>query len=402
MGKVSWTRGDSPLAPFAAGYRQVLAGRGYTPGSAKYHVLLMGQLSRWMAGEGLDVDRLTPDRVAEFLVSRRVAGHRRVPAPRLLDPLLEFLTDLGVVPAVAVVAATATDELLARYARYLVDERGLAPLTVKRYRRMARVLLTERASRVGGTGAENLDAGEVVAYLRLACARLSVGSAKREAADLRSLLRFLYRDGVIGADLGAALPPVAGWRDTAVPSGLPPGEVAGLLDSCDRRQLSGVRDFAILVVLARLGLRSGEVAGLRLDDIDWRAGEVLVRGKARRQDRLPLPADVGEAIVSYLAEARPRSACRHVFLTNYAPARGMHPSSITNVVYRACRRAGLRRVGPHRLRHALATEMLRRGATLVEVGQVLRHRDLATTGVYAKVDFATLRAVAQPWAGAQR
>lgn len=402
MGRVSWMRGESPLAPFGEGYREILAGLGYTPGSVKHHLLLMGQLSRWMDDERLGVDQLTSDRTAEFLAFRRAGGRRRVPTQRSLEPLLGFLRGLGVVPAASDAAATATEELLARYGRYLVDERGLAPLTVKRYERMARVFLTERSSRVGGTGAEGLDAAEVLALLRETVARLSVGSAKREAADLRSLLRFLYRDGIIGTDLGAALPPVAGWRDTAVPPRLQPGEVAALLDSCDRDQPGGMRDFAILVVLARLGLRSGEVAGLQLDDIEWRAGEMIVRGKARREDRLPLPADVGEAIASYLAHGRPPSECRHVFLTNYAPLRRIHPSSITNVVYRACRRAGIRRVGPHRLRHGLATEMLRHGAKLVEVSQVLRHRDLATTAIYAKVDFATLRQVAQPWPGAAR
>jgi integrase/recombinase XerD len=292
--------------------------------------------------------------------------------------------------------------LLERYARYLADGRGLAPLTVKRYLRMARAFLSERSSRVGRTGAEDLGAEEVFAYLLGECARLAVGSAKRQAADLRSLLRFLYLDGVIGTDLGTALPPVAGWRDTALPLTLQPAEVAALLDSCDRSKPNGMRDFAILVVLARLGLRSGEVAGLQLGDIDWRAGEMIVRGKARRQDRLPLPVDVGEAIAAYLSDGRPQCECRNVFLTGYAPARAIHPSSITNVVYRACRRAGMRRVGPHRLRHALATQLLRRGAKLVEVSQVLRHQDLATTAIYAKVDVGSLRGVALPWPGAAR
>ena len=175
-----------------------------------------------------------------------------------------------------------------------------------------------------------------------------------------------------------------------------------MLQSCDRSTTSGRRDYAILSLLARLGLRSGEVAALQLGDLDWRAGEILVRGKARRQDRLPLPVEVGEAIVAYLEDGRQPCACRQVILTLYAPPRPIQPSSITNVVYRACRRAGLARLGAHRLRHALATEMLRQGGSLIEIAQVLRHSDLGTTSGYAKVDRAALRTVAQPWPGVER
>jgi site-specific recombinase XerD len=280
----------------------------------------------------------------------------------------------------------------------------VAPLTVLRYERMARRFLLGRLSRAGGpTGVEDLGGAEVIAYLVECCSRLSTaGSAKREAADLRSLLRFLYLKGITATDLGTAMPPVAGWRDTRLPATMAASDVTALLDSCDRSRPSGLRDLAILALLGRLGLRSGEVAALQLGDIDWRAGEVVVRGKARCQDRLPLTVEAGEAIAGYLTDGRPRSRCPNVILTLYAPYRGIHPSSITRVVYRACQRAGLPRVGGHRLRHALASEMLRQGSDLVEISQVLRHRDLATTSVYAKVDRAALRAVARPWPGAAR
>ena len=203
-------------------------------------------------------------------------------------------------------------------------------------------------------------------------------------------------------DLGTAMPPVAGWRNTRLPATMSAADVTALLDACDRSQPSGLRDLAILTLLARLGLRSGEVAALQLGDIDWRAGEIVVRGKARCQDRLPLTVEAGEAIAGYLRDGRPRSRCPKVILTLYAPYRGIHPSSITRVVYRACQRAGLPPVGGHRLRHALASEMLRQGSDLIEISQVLRHRDLATTSVYAQVDRAALRTVARPWPGAGR
>jgi integrase/recombinase XerD len=198
------------------------------------------------------------------------------------------------------------------------------------------------------------------------------------------------------------MPPVAGWKDTRLPATLTTTQVAALLASCDRSTPAGLRDFAMLCLLGRLGLRSGEVAALRLEDINWRVGEILVRGKARREDRLPLTVEVGEALADYLRRGRPCSPCSNVILTCYAPFRPIHPSSITRVVYRACRRAGLVLVGGHRLRHALATEILREGGDLVEISQVLRHRDLATTSVYAKLDRAALRAVARPWPAAHR
>ena len=175
-----------------------------------------------------------------------------------------------------------------------------------------------------------------------------------------------------------------------------------LLDSCDRQDPAGIRDYAILMLVARLGLRSAEVARLELGDIDWRAGQVILRGKARRQDGMPLPCDVGEALAAYLSQARPATPLRQVFLAAKAPMRAIPPGLVSGVTRRACDRAGLPRIGAHRLRHTLATQMLRRGATIVEVSQVLRHRDLATTAIYAKVDFATLRTVAQPWPGAAR
>jgi site-specific recombinase XerD len=202
--------------------------------------------------------------------------------------------------------------------------------------------------------------------------------------------------------LAAAVPPVAGWHDTSVPAGLAATEVQLLLDHCDHNDPGGIRDLAILMLVARLGLRSIEVARLELADIDWRAGEIVVRGKARRRDRLPLPWEVGEALTRYLHEVRPSTAIRQVFLVTKAPRRAIRADLVSDVTRRACDRAGLPRVGAHRLRHALATEMLRQGATLVQVSQVLRHRDLATTAIYAKVDLGTLRQVAQPWPGAQR
>jgi site-specific recombinase XerD len=315
-----------------------------------------------------------------------------------LAPLFDYLRNRHVLPPEQPGVPTRQDELLERYQRHLAAGRGLTPTTVLRYKRFARRFLSGRSARTGcETGAEGLTSAEVSAWMLEAGSRLTVESAKREAADLRALLRFFYLDGILAADLGGAMPPVAAWRGTRLPQTMSAADVDAVLDSCDPSTVSGRRDRAILVLLARLGLRSGEVAALRLGDVDWRAGEITVRGKARRTDRLPLLAEAGEALVAYLTGGRPRSECPQLILTLYAPPRPIHPSSITSVVYRACRRAGLARAGGHRLRHALATEMLRRGGDLTEIAQVLRQSDLGTTSGYAKIDRAALRTVSRPW-----
>lgn len=403
MARVAWTHGDGPLTSFAEGYRRELVQRGYRPGAAKEHVLLMGQLNRWLAREGLGVGGLTEATVEAFLCDLRAGGRRRVPAAASVAPLLDHLRSQGTLPAATLAKPTPRDELLARYHHHLVQGRGLLPTTVLRYERFASRFLAQRASRTGGAiGTEDLTSAEVNAFLLEASARLVVESAKREAADLRALLRFLYLERILGIDLGSAMPPVASWRGTRLPRTLSAADVGALLRSCDRSMRGGRRDYAILNLLAGLGLRAGEVAALQLGDVDWRAGEITVRGKARRQDRLPLPIAVGESLAAYLHDGRPSGACARLILTLRPPPRPIHPSSITNVVYRACRRAGLARVGGHRLRHALATEMLRRGGNLVEIAQVLRHSDLGTTAGYAKVDRVVLRAVALSWPGAGR
>ena len=401
MGIQSWTLGQGPLVPFAAGFRNSLLEVGHPPASLEHYLALMGQLNRWLDAEGVGVDKLMSGVAQQFLDEQRAAGQRRVPTLVSLAPLFEHLRAQGAIPAEAPTDPTLLDELLGGYRHHLVHDRGLAATTVRRYGNFAARFLAERALRAGtGTGTDGLTSAEVNAYMLEAGTRLVVGSAKREAADLRALLRYLYLSGVLSIDLGAAMPPVATWRGGALVPTMSPADVERLLASCDQTTTSGRRDLAVLALLARLGLRAGEVAAIELGDVDWRAGEIVVSGKARRKDRLPLPVEVGEALVGYLREGRPSSDCRRLVLTLYAPPRPIHPSSITGLVYRACRRAGLARVGGHRLRHGLATEMLRQGGDLLEIAQVLRHSDLGTTAAYAKVDRGALRSVAQPWPGA--
>jgi site-specific recombinase XerD len=386
------------MGPFIEGYRAWLAGRGYTPGTIVGMLVMASGLGRWMDARGLAPGDLDRAAVTEFRVALRAAGMRWVPGAHGLDPLLEYLEDAGVLGRSSL-PGTPVEVLAERYRRWLVTDRGLAEATVVRYVKLARLFLSQRLT---GRGVDSLSGADVVAFLLAESERLSVGSVKGRVGELRSLLRFLYLQGLTPRPMAAAVPPVAGWRDTGVPKAIPGGDVQRLLDSCDRGDLIGIRDYAILMLVARLGLRSAEVARLELGDIDWRAGQIILRGKACRQDGMPLPCDVGEALAAYLSQARPATPLRQVFLAAKAPMRAIPPGLVSDVTHRACDRAGLPRVGAHRLRHTLATQMLRRGATIIEVSQVLRHRDLATTAIYAKVDFATLRTVAQAGPGAAR
>jgi len=223
-------------------------------------------------------------------------------------------------------------------------------------------------------------------------------SIRSVATGLRSLLGFLHVEGVLERSLTGAVPGVGAWRMAGLPQPLESGELRRLLASCDRRSAIGRRDFAIVLLMGRLGRRCGEIARLTLDDIDWRAGEVLIYGKSRRDDRMPLPADVGSALATYLRRGRPAIALdRAVFVRALAPHRAMGSSAVTRVVAAAAERAELGTVRAHRLRHTAATELLRAGASLPEVGQVLRHRRLLSTAIYAKVDEHALRPLARPW-----
>jgi site-specific recombinase XerD len=278
----------------------------------------------------------------------------------------------------------------------------LAATTVLRYENTARKFLRQQFGGEHRVEPAMLTGGQVSAFLLEESARCSVGAAKGRVAELRALLRYLYLRGMTATSLAAAVPPVAGWHQTGIPPTLSSADVATLLATCDRSTPLGARNFAIMTLVARLGLRSIEVARLEFDDVDWRQGEVLIRGKARRLDRMPLPADVGDALAAYLTDARPASQCRQVFLTGRAPRRGIPAALVGDVVERACAQAGLPHIGPHRMRHALATELLASGVALSDISQVLRHRDLATTAIYAKVDLASLRGVAREWPGATR
>jgi site-specific recombinase XerD len=290
---------------------------------------------------------------------------------------------------------------LERYRHYLTVERGLASASARAYVDAVRPFVRGRLAPDGG----DLDLGhlklaDVTAFVVARCPQQSRGAAQQTVTALRSLLGFLHLEGTIERGLSTAVPTVAAWRLAGLPRGLEPTQVRRLLASCDRRTPRGRRDFAILTTLVRLGLRAAEVATLELDDIVWRAGEMIVHGKGKRAECLPLPVDVGEAIAAYLRGGRPPSAQgRTVFVRLIAPRCALGRGGVTHVVVDAARRAGLEPIRPHRLRHTAATQMLRAGASLPEIGQLLRHRHISTTAIYAKVDREALRTLARPWPG---
>lgn len=393
-------RVSGPLAPYAAGYAAELARVGYTASGATLQLRLVADLSAWLDDNGLEPGALSRTEVDRFLAARRASGRTRYASAKAIRPPLEYLRGLGVVPIAPEIEPDAPiDQLLARYRRYLVVERSLAPTTASGYLAAVRPFLASRAT-PDGFALEGLTVADITTFVVAHCPSQPRGSGKLTVTSLRSLLGFLHLEGVLPRPLAASVPRIAAWRLAPLPRGLTRAEVERLLAGCDRSGPTGRRDFALLTLLVRLGLRAGEVAGLTLDAIDWRAGELVVTGKGNRSERLPLPPDVGEAIVAYLRRGRPASALgRTVFIRVKAPHRGLSSTGVSQVVGDAARRAGLGLVHAHRLRHTAATEMLRAGGSLAEIGQVLRHRRSQTTAIYAKVDEPALRALARPWPG---
>jgi site-specific recombinase XerD len=391
---------SGPLSVLAPGFVEHLVEQGYRPDPAAKQLRLMAHLSRWLAERDLVGRDLTSARVEQFLAERR-RSHGHCFSAKGTKSLLDYLRGLGVVPEAAPVEPhTPAERLVERYSTYLLRRRGLSASTVRNYGNVARAFLADRERRHGALSLDELDAAAVNAFVLSEARRSSVGSMKCTVTRLRCFLRFLHVEGEITRDLTGAVPRIASWRLASLVKALDPDSIAGLLRSCDLRTPFGRRDLAAVTLMSRLGLRAGEVTTLRLDDIDWRAGEITVRGKGARQEQLPLPVDVGEALAEWLREGRPRCDHALVFTRLRAPHTGLTPTAINAIVKSACKRAGLPVVNAHRLRHTAATEMLRAGASLSDVGQVLRHRDADTTAIYAKVDRLALAALIQPWPGA--
>ena len=392
--------GSDCLVRHAGGFFEYLRWLGYAAATVEEKCRLLGHLGRWL-GRREPTEVPFDEAVLEaFHRSIDRAGQRRRGDIATGRQLLQYLRGLGCIPIpTPAVNRTAVDEIIVDYGRFLSSERGLAPATLINYQPVIRRLLTARF------GQNDVRLGELQpADIHRFVVHYAQATSRRRAqlavTALRSFLRYLRQRGQIATDLAGAVPAIACWSLSGLPKFLPAEQVKQVLASCDRTTSVGKRNYAILLLLARLGLRAGEIVALALDDIDWENGDILVRGKGQRLARLPLPSDVGEALVEYLRDVRPAGWTRRLFLRIRAPLRGLASSvSVDCIVARALKRAGLAPPlkGAHLLRHSLATDLLRQGASLAEIGQLLRHSQPNTTQIYAKVDIEALRGIAVAW-----
>lgn len=391
-------RRRNPVTTLSKGLEEDLRQQGYGASTIWKQRRLFNDLIGWLQGQELTMGDLSMAQVDRFMADRRAAGVRKLKTRKALGPSLGYLRRLGLAPAAeAPLEDGPTGEILHRYRQFLTMERGLADVTAGRYIYCLRPFLDRRMS-AGQLDLGGMTPADVTSFVVAWCPCLDTGVAKLTVTALRSFLGFLHLDGVTERSLVPAVPKVLRRRLAGLPKGLEPGQVRRLLAACDIGTAVGIRDLAILTLLVRLGLRRGEVAGLGLDDIGWRAGTIRVRGKGNCHELLPLPADVGHRLAEYLRHARPADAQgRTVFVRHFAPHHALGASRVSGIVADAARRAGLGRVHAHRLRHTAATELLRAGASLPEIGQLLRHRRVETTAIYAKVDRDTLRQIARPW-----
>lgn len=390
-----------PLSSYVAPYLARAKEQGFAAGSLYEQLYILKVCDRWMkrtSRQALDLDEAAM-RECYRLLARN--GYGRNAGAATLRRLLRLLREIGAAPPPVAERPNAKEDLIGSYERFLVEERNLSPGSIPRLRLFARRFL-EGTFGNGPLKLRVLRPSDVTTFIQRhardhgpRCAKLLVGAT-------RSFLRYLHHKGLVPTDLSTAVPTVAAWRLSRLPRHLPAVQVRRVLNHCDRKTALGRRDYAILLLLARLGLRAGEVARLRLEDIDWESARLTVCGKGGRWAQLPLPADAARAIAEYLRRGRPRCTSRHLFLRDFAPVGGFQcAAAVAGVVKRALKRAAVESAskGAHLLRHSLATDMLRRGASLEEIAEVLRHRDPDTTAIYAKVDLRALRSLAQAWPG---
>ncbi len=395
---------EGPLDCYIDLFVQRLREQQFSPESVRTQVLHVADLSRWLHARGLSAETLTAAVIDAHCQRQEPGVQLRLGHRAALRRLISLLREQGVCRDVAPIVLSPRQRAEEDFARYLAVERGLAPATLVNYVPFVSELLTERFGR-GPIRLARLRATDVIGFVQRHAHDFCPGRTKLMLTALRSFLRHLHLRGDIGAELAACVPCVPRWALTEVPKFLPHGAVQQILKHCERRSACGMRDYAILLLLSRLGLRAGEVVSLTLDDIDWRAGQLTLHCKGHRSALVPLIAEVGEALARYIQHGRPRCTTRRVFIRGRAPRDGFaNSSAICCIVERALARAGVHsaRKGAHLFRHTLATQMLRHGASLGEIGQVLRHRHPDTTLIYAKVDLGALRTLAVAWPGGVR
>jgi site-specific recombinase XerD len=391
-----------PLASCLDSYLKRIELEGFLPSSVPMQMYAIARFSNWLLRMHLELHQVDEDTVDRFLHRDPNIVHCAESAS--LRRVLALLRDSGLTAPKPPESKNCRQRFIDEYRSYLRHERGLAETSLLNYVPFAEELLS---SRFGDSDLDlpTLTATDITKFIQGRAHQLSPGRAKLLVTALRSFLRYLRYQGEISVDLAACVPSVAVWSLSTVPKFLPAGTVQRFLDQCERNTPDGKRNYAVLLLLARLGLRACEIVSMSLDDIDWDNGRLTIRCKGGRWAQLPLPSDVGEAIAIYLRSGRPCSASRHVFLRHRAPIHGFTQSTtVSAIVRRALIRAGIDSVrkGAHLFRHTLATDLLRAGSSLDEIGELLRHRSPNTTAVYAKVDLVALRTLALPWPGVER
>jgi site-specific recombinase XerD len=398
---------DTQLGPWAGclnAYTTLIKERGYSSGSVQTQVQLIRCFSQWLRKGNIETYALDEIIVERFLRRHQNAGSVRRGEAATLYRLLQVLRDQGATRRPKKPPLSPRQRLTTNYRRYLLEERGLTQATVVNNVSFIEKFLFARFQR-SPCKLSQLRARDVTDFVRCQAHKLSPGRAQLLVTALRSFLRFLRHRGKITTDLHACVPTVARWSFATLPKFLPAGTVQRVLERNNRPTSIGRRDYAILLLLARLGLRACEIVALNLEDIDWENARITIRSKGGRWAQLPLPTDVGEALALYLRHGRPSCSCRRVFIRDRAPRIGFANSiAVSTLVMRALARAGVdsARKGAHLFRHSLATEMIRQGASLDEIGELLRHQSPNTTAIYAKVDLPALRPLALPWPGGAR
>ena len=398
-------RVEGPLAPYLGPYAEYLADRGYSQVSYWKKTFLISEFSHWLGEQRVAVGEIKAEHEAAFLRARAEQRIIKQADPMALSGISGWLRDQGIIerPAIASDEAHGVEAMLQEYAVWMREDRGLAPSTIDNHVGYVRRFLTTVFEAEDPQLAGILPR-QITDYIRRNAPRgQTFSQAKNIVTSLRSFFRFARFRDYIQADLAAVVPSVAGWSMSSIPRAMPVDGVRQLLAASKTwRTPAGLRNRAIILLLARLGLRAREIVHLELEDIDWSQGWLRVHGKGRQERPLPLPHDVGEAIVSYLKDGRPQSSSRRLFLRSRAPFDGLGShSDVCQIVHRGIDRAGIevKGKGSHQLRHALAVDLLRQGLSLTEIGQMLRHRSAQATRRYAKVDLDGLRAVALPWPG---
>ena len=379
-----------------------LFSQGYSPATIYSKNQIVRNFVRWIESQHFTICELDELSIDSFFEDHPRAGHVRRGDLSTLHSLLEWLRNLGLTPEALIEADDSQLHIIENdFSRYLEEVRGLSQSTLHNYLPVIHCFLTESFSSDIIVVSE-LGAQDITRFVLRHANIMNCRMAQLMTTALRGFFRFLRFRGDITTDLAATVPTVANWQLSEIPKSLAPEEVEQFLQSCDPTTATGKRDYAILLLLARLGLRAGEIVAMTLDEINWENGVITVHGKGLRRDQLPIPQDVGEALSMYLRHGRPQCETRRMFVRARAPRQGFSSSSaIDDIVRRSLVRAGLNpiRKGAHLLRHSLATKMLSRGACLAEIGEVLRHSSTNTTEIYAKVDLAALSALAQPWPG---